>query len=103
MKQGSATGYRGMKQKTGGQPSGTSPDSGACTLYLGLQELNNSVVAGGMRTGERSDQDAVREGKTMVGRDEMNLVECPLSVVAERFLDGRKTVVYRDQVWVPDR
>lgn len=37
------------------------------------------------------------------GRDEMNLVECPLSAVSDRFLDGRKTVVFRDQVWDPDR
>lgn len=36
-------------------------------------------------------------------RDEMNLVECPLSAVSDRFLDGRKTVVFRDQVWDPDR
>ncbi|MFO0849927.1 MAG: replication initiator protein A [Gemmataceae bacterium] len=33
----------------------------------------------------------------------MNLVECPLSAVSDRFLDGRKTVVFRDQVWDPDR
>lgn len=37
------------------------------------------------------------------GRDEMNLVECPLSAVSDRFLDGRKTVVFQDQVWDPDR
>lgn len=36
------------------------------------------------------------------GRDEMNLVECPLSAVADRFLDGRKTVVFTDQVWDKD-
>jgi hypothetical protein len=37
------------------------------------------------------------------GRDEMNLIECPLSAVADRFLDGRKTVVFRDEVFDPDR
>ncbi len=37
------------------------------------------------------------------GRDEMNLVECPLSSVADRFLDGRKTVVFRDEVFDPER
>ena len=37
------------------------------------------------------------------GRDEMNLVECPLSAVSDRFLDGRKTVVFQDRVWDPDR
>lgn len=33
------------------------------------------------------------------GRDEMNLAEFPLSAIADRFLDGRKTVVFTDQVW----
>src|SRR5262245_28683272 len=37
------------------------------------------------------------------GRDEMNLVECPLSSVADRFLDGRKTVVFADHGWDPER
>jgi hypothetical protein len=37
------------------------------------------------------------------GRDEMNLVEFPLSAVADRFLDGRKTVVFTDQVWDRDQ
>lgn len=37
------------------------------------------------------------------GRDEMNLIEFPLSAVADRFLDGRKTVVFSDQVWDRDR
>ena len=33
------------------------------------------------------------------GRDEMNLVELPLSSIADRFLDGRKTVVFVDEFW----
>src|SRR5262249_4006485 len=37
------------------------------------------------------------------GRDEMNLAEFPLSGIADRFLDGRKTVVLSDQVWDRDR
>ena len=37
------------------------------------------------------------------GRDEMNLIEFPLSSVADRFLDGRKTVVFSDRVWDRDR
>lgn len=37
------------------------------------------------------------------GRDEMNLVEFPLSAIADRFLDGRKTVVFTDQVWDRDQ
>lgn len=37
------------------------------------------------------------------GRDEMNLIEFPLSSVADRFLDGRKTVVFSDTVWDRDR
>ena len=37
------------------------------------------------------------------GRDEMNLIECPLSAVADRYLDGRKTVVFRDEVFDSDR
>lgn len=37
------------------------------------------------------------------GRDEMNLVEFPLTGVSDRFLDGRKTIVLADQVWDRDR
>jgi Replication initiator protein A len=37
------------------------------------------------------------------GRDEMNLIECPLSAVADRYLDGRKTVVFCDEVFDTDR
>lgn len=37
------------------------------------------------------------------GRDEMNLIECPLSAVADRYLDGRKTVVFRDEVFDAER
>ena len=37
------------------------------------------------------------------GRDEMNLVEFPLTGVSDRILDGRKTVVLADQVWDRDR
>jgi hypothetical protein len=37
------------------------------------------------------------------GRDEMNLIEFPLSAVADRFLDGHKTVVFSDRVWDRDR
>ena len=37
------------------------------------------------------------------GRDEMNLAEFPLSAVADRFLDGRKTLVFADQVWDRDQ
>lgn len=33
------------------------------------------------------------------GRDEMNLAEFPLAAISNRFLDGRKTVVFRDEVW----
>ena len=33
------------------------------------------------------------------GRDEMNLAEFPIASVAERFLDGTKTVVIQDEVW----
>ena len=33
------------------------------------------------------------------GRDEMNLVELPLSSIADRYLDGRKTVVFADEFW----
>ena len=36
------------------------------------------------------------------GRDEMNLIECPLSGIANRFIDGRKTVVLADEVWDRD-
>lgn len=34
-----------------------------------------------------------------VGRDELNLAEFPIAPVADRFLDGSKTVVFRDEVW----
>src|SRR5262245_27190570 len=33
----------------------------------------------------------------------MNLVEFPLSSVADRFLDRRKTVVFRDEIWDRER
>lgn len=42
----------------------------------------------------RTSGDGYREG-----RDEMNLVELPLSSIADRFLDGRKTVVFVDEFW----
>lgn len=32
----------------------------------------------------------------------MNLVELPLSSIADRFLDGRKTVVFNDEIWDRD-
>jgi Replication initiator protein A len=37
------------------------------------------------------------------GRDELNLAEFPLAPIAERFLDGRKTVVLHDDVWDVER
>ncbi len=37
------------------------------------------------------------------GRDEMNLAEFPLTPVTDRFLDGRKTVVFTDEVWDRER
>ena len=33
------------------------------------------------------------------GRDELNLAEFPIAAVADRFLDGTKTVIFRDEVW----
>jgi len=33
------------------------------------------------------------------GRDEMNLAEFPLAAISDRFLDGKKTVVFSDEVW----
>lgn len=49
------------------------------------------------------EEKTARPSLVPAGRDEMNLVECPLSAVSDRFLDGRKTVVFRDQVFDPDR
>jgi Replication initiator protein A len=72
-------------------------------LYEELSELNNRVVALGMRKEESERASSKSSGKTFEGRDEMNLVECPLSAVANRFLDGRKTVVFQDQTWDPVR
>ena len=36
------------------------------------------------------------------GRDEMNLVELPLSGIADRFLNGQKTVVFTDEIFDRD-
>ncbi len=36
------------------------------------------------------------------GRDEMNLIELPLSSIADRYLDGRKTVVFTDEIFDRD-
>src|SRR4051812_7760298 len=94
--------HRETRQVSAAEPPGTTVDSDTGTLHSGLPALGNSVDAGGVRVDER----AVLQAKARVvfaGRDEMNLVECPLSAVADRFLDGRKTVVFRDRVWDPDR
>ncbi len=56
-----------------------------------------------MSKGKEQTASATRTWTAADGRDEMNLVECPLSAVSDRFLDGRKTVVFQDQVWDPDR
>jgi hypothetical protein len=48
---------------------------------------------------ESSPQSGVRLFEERDGRDEMNLVELPLSSVSDRFLDGRKTVVFHDEIW----
>ena len=48
-------------------------------------------------------QDKVLYEEFKLGMDELNLAEYPLAGIADRFLDGRKTVVFKDQVWDPDR
>jgi hypothetical protein len=42
-------------------------------------------------------------GAYRLGRDELNLAEFPLAPIAERFLNGEKTVVFQDDVWDPER
>ena len=55
-----------------------------------------------------SSQDAAclnqrtRERGAHEGRDEMNLIELPLSSIADRYLDGRKTVVFTDEIFDRD-
>ena len=44
--------------------------------------------------GQRSNLDAFH-----AGRDELNLAEFPIAPVTDRFLDGTKTVVFKDKVW----
>jgi hypothetical protein len=59
-----------------------------------------------LESGDRKEKDSNRGrdvGSFSDGRDEMNLVEFPLSSVSNRYLDGRKTVVLDDQVWDRDR
>ncbi len=53
----------------------------------------------------REEADSIRDGKASLedGRDEMNLIEFPLSGISNRYLDGRKTVVLSDTVWDRDR
>lgn len=46
--------------------------------------------------------DRPRKVEARDGRDEMNLVELPLSGISDRFLDGRKTVVFTDEIWDRD-
>lgn len=55
--------------------------------------------------GEEGELGAAGRGPSSVddGRDEMNLAEFPLSPIADRFLDGRKTVVFVDTVWDRER
>lgn len=48
-------------------------------------------------------QDRVLYEEFRLGMDELNLAEFPLAGIADRFLDGRKTVVFKDQVWDPER
>lgn len=49
-----------------------------------------------------SVSDRPRTVEARDGRDEMNLVELPLSGISDRFLDGRKTVVFTDEIWDRD-
>lgn len=57
------------------------------------------------RSGEQQTEPRANASRLALveGRDEMNLAEFPLSPIADRFLDGRKTVVVADQVWDKDR
>lgn len=48
---------------------------------------------------ELCDGERPRSIEARDGRDEMNLVELPLSGISDRFLDGRKTVVFTDEIW----
>jgi hypothetical protein len=48
---------------------------------------------------EPCDGERPRSIEARDGRDEMNLVELPLSGISDRFLDGRKTVVFTDEIW----
>ncbi len=64
------------------------------------------VVDGGKKEREENAPEANPESDLELyrnGRDEMNLVEFPLTPVSERFLDGRKTVVFSDSVWDKSR
>ncbi len=73
------------------------------TLWDSHSELSTRVAAVGMREKERRETAVPNRPPRADGRDEMNLVECPLSAVSDRFRDGRKTVVFQDRVWDPDR
>lgn len=53
--------------------------------------------------GREKKQDRVLYEEFKLGMDELNLAEFPLAGIADRFLDGRKTVVFKDQVWDPER
>lgn len=53
---------------------------------------------------ERESQDRRAAIETFrEGRDEMNLAEFPLAAVSDRFLDGKKTIVFSDEVWDENR
>jgi hypothetical protein len=51
---------------------------------------------------DESSEPHSRLGDDHDGRDEMNLVELPLSSIADRFLDGKKTVVFTDEIFDRD-
>ena len=54
-------------------------------------------------TRDRDETATANQTASSLGRDELNLAEFPLTPIADRFLDGCKTVVLRDQVWDSER
>ncbi len=64
-----------------------------------LETIKGSELHGAVEGAPRSMTPGIAVNEYREGRDEMNLVELPLSSIANRFLDGRKTAVFVDEYW----
>src|SRR3954468_1855597 len=51
----------------------------------------------GMTASQPHSKDQSSQPATLIGRDEMNLAEFPIALLADRVPDGQKTIYFEDQ------